>query len=162
VYQKLEKGDRIMDFSSAGYMGGGVALPEVLVRAVVDPLDGDATAAIQRAIDAVSKLDLVDGHRGAVLLKPGVYACENALVIPVSGVVLRGSGSGTNATILKMTGRPHVCISLAGSSRVEQIGRAARIVDPYVPSGARSFTVDSASGFSPGDSVLVRRPVTAS
>jgi hypothetical protein len=37
----------------------------------------------------------------------------------------------------------------------------ATITDPYVPSGARSFTVDKASGFAVGDTVLVRRPVTA-
>src|SRR5438128_11353816 len=32
AYKTLPKGDRIMDFSSAGYMGGGVALPAAPVE----------------------------------------------------------------------------------------------------------------------------------
>jgi hypothetical protein len=35
VYKALPAGDRIMDFSHAGYMGGGVALPTVAVRTTV-------------------------------------------------------------------------------------------------------------------------------
>ena len=32
VYKTTPAGDRIMDFSNAGYMGGGVALPALPVR----------------------------------------------------------------------------------------------------------------------------------
>src|SRR5256885_7051688 len=45
-YQQDVNGNRIMDFSSAGYKGGGVALPTgVPVRATVSPSGGDDTAA---------------------------------------------------------------------------------------------------------------------
>jgi hypothetical protein len=161
AYRALTNGNRIMDFSSAGYMGGGVALPSVPVRMVVNPSGGDDTRVIQEAIDAVSKLDTADGFRGAVLLKPGTYECLDTLAIRASGVVLRGSGSGTNGTTLRMGGKPHVCISLSGSSHVQRAGQAVRMLDPYVPSGASSFSVDSASNFRPGDTVLISRPVTA-
>ena len=33
-YKTTEKGDRIMDFSHAGYMGGGVAIPAVPVKII--------------------------------------------------------------------------------------------------------------------------------
>ncbi|HWI58670.1 MAG TPA: hypothetical protein VNZ22_15705, partial [Bacillota bacterium] len=102
VYKPLERGDRIMDFSFAGYMGGGVALPSVPAKITLNPSGGDDTVAIQEAIEAVSKMELVDGFRGAVLLKPGTYNCSRTLALTASGVVLRGSGSGTNGTILKM------------------------------------------------------------
>ncbi len=36
VYKTTPAGDRIMDFSYAGYMGGGVALPSVPVKRTVD------------------------------------------------------------------------------------------------------------------------------
>ena len=49
-YRTLTNGDRIMDFSSAGYMGGGVAIPFVPVKATVSPSGGDDTAAIQEAL----------------------------------------------------------------------------------------------------------------
>src|SRR5215216_443439 len=72
-YKTLEKGDRIMDFSYAGYMGGGVSIPSVPVRITLSPAAGDNTDAIQHAIDEVSKMEPVNGIRGAVLLKPGIY-----------------------------------------------------------------------------------------
>src|SRR5687767_11558946 len=50
VYKPTPAGDRIMDFSHAGYMGGGVALPDVPVRKTVKPSGGeDDAGAIQAA-----------------------------------------------------------------------------------------------------------------
>src|SRR4051812_14654233 len=43
AYKTLPTGDRIMDFSSAGYMGGGVSLPKAPVRVTVGPSGGDDT-----------------------------------------------------------------------------------------------------------------------
>src|SRR5947209_18476347 len=73
VYKTTERGDRILDFSHAGYMGGGVALPTVAVQKTVEPSGGDDTARIQAALDEVAASPLKDGFRGAVLLAPGVY-----------------------------------------------------------------------------------------
>src|SRR5258707_509538 len=51
VYKTTPAGDRIMDFSFAGYMGGGVALPDVPVVKTVKPTGGeDDTETIQKAI----------------------------------------------------------------------------------------------------------------
>src|SRR5437660_1472593 len=71
VYKTTAQGDRIMDFSYAGYMGGGVALPMVAVAKTILPSGGpDDAAMIQAALDEVAKLPLKDGFRGAVLLEP--------------------------------------------------------------------------------------------
>ena len=160
-YRTLTNGDRIMDFSSAGYMGGGVAIPFVPVKATISPSGGDDTAAIQEALSRVSERELADGFRGAVLLKPGSYDCKGTLTIRASGVVLRGSGCGTNGTMLRMGDNPHLCISCSGSSHTERVGAPARLLDVYVPSGASSFTVADPSSFKPGDTVLITRPVPA-
>ncbi|SEF78117.1 hypothetical protein SAMN05421819_1178 [Bryocella elongata] len=61
VYQHLKTGKRILDFSYTGYMGGGVALPDVPVKARVAPTGGDDSALIQAAIDKVSNLPLSPG-----------------------------------------------------------------------------------------------------
>src|SRR5580658_9284794 len=107
AYKTTPAGDRIMDFSTAGYMGGGVALPTVPVKKTVQPSGGaDDTATIQAAINEVAAMPLEDGFRGAVLLSPGTFICSNPIVIPASGIVLRGSG--TNATTIQMTGGRHV------------------------------------------------------
>ncbi|HEU0040139.1 MAG TPA: hypothetical protein VFR76_12790, partial [Verrucomicrobiae bacterium] len=103
-----------MDFSHAGYMGGGVALPAVPVRRTLQPSGGDDdSAAIQAVLDEVAAMGLTNGFRGAILLGPGTFSCSNTIMIPASGVVLRGSGSEANEgkpTTIKLTGRPHLAI----------------------------------------------------
>jgi hypothetical protein len=160
-YAQDANGNRILDFSHAGYGGGGVPLPSLPVRATVSPSGGDDTAAIQAAIDAVAALPLdSDGFRGAVLLAPGAYTVSSTLQIVASGVVLRGSGSGDGGTVLTMVGPPFLFLRMSGSGSWSTSGSTA-ITDSYVPSGAKSFTVADGSGFSVGDPVLITRPVTA-
>ncbi|HEY2511103.1 MAG TPA: hypothetical protein VGI39_09615 [Polyangiaceae bacterium] len=163
VYRTMPQGDRILDFSSAGYMGGGVALPTVPAGATVSPAGGtaDDTAAIQAAIQTVSALPLTGGFRGAVVLAAGTFHVSAALSIKASGVVLRGSGSDANGTSLVMSGSPYTALTIAGSGSYATKGPAIAITDAYVPSGATSFAVSDASGFTAGDTVLIHRPVTA-
>jgi len=161
VYRHLPGGDHIADFSSAGYKGGGVALPAVAMKRTVTPSGQDDTAAIQKAIDEVAKLPLVDGVRGAVILKKGTFHCSETIVLAASGVVLRGEGADHQGTTIVMTGDPHVAIRIGGKLNVQKVGAAAKIADAYVPSGAASFHVTDASGFHAGDTLLIVRPITA-
>src|SRR5271163_3069208 len=66
VYGEDSEHNRIPDFSTAGYGGGGVALPDVQVKMRVEAAgDADATARIQSAIEEMSKLPLDErGIRG--------------------------------------------------------------------------------------------------
>lgn len=160
VYKTLKRGSRIIDFSYAGYMGGGVSIPDIPVKITLSPVKGDNTEAIQNAIDKVSKMPLQNRFRGAVLLKPGIYNCKGTLRINASGVVLQGSGSGKNGTIINMTGEPHLCISVRGNPSVREVGASTIISDSYVPSGSSVFNVADASGFSVGDTIRITRPVT--
>jgi len=159
-YKIAEGGNRIMDFSFAGYMGGGVSLPSPPVKITVSPLPGDNTEAIQNAIDLVSKMPKVNGFRGAILLGPGNYDCERGITIKESGVVLRGSGSDSNGSVINMTGKPHTCISVRGTVTSKIIGSPSMITDPYVPSGSYSFNLTNASSFAIGDTIRIIRPVT--
>jgi hypothetical protein len=160
VYRQLPAGDRIIDFSYAGYGGGGVALPNFPVKKTVAPSGQDDTAAIQSAIDEVSNLPLLHGVRGAVLLASGHFHCSSTLKLSADGIVLRGSGSGEAGTIIEMTGDPHMAISVAGEGIVQSIGTPAQVSDPYVPSGSLSLSVRDASDFKPGDRVQITRPIT--
>ncbi len=157
-----EAGDHIMDFSSAGYMGGGVAIPDVPVAARVSPSGGDDTAAIQAAIAEVAARPLVDGLRGAVLLAPGHYRLDGNITLAASGVVLRGSGSGAGGTEIQLGGMPRRAFFIEGTgSRMLDSSASAVITDSYVPAGSRTFTVDNPAPFKVGDAVMVGRPVTA-
>ncbi|WP_218091891.1 discoidin domain-containing protein [Paenibacillus solanacearum] len=155
------KGNRIIDFSGAGYMGGGVKLPDVQARIALEPQtgSGDDTARIQAAIDEVSAMPLnAEGFRGAVLLKKGTYRLGGTLTIRSSGVVLRGEGQDENGTILYATGASRRNMLEIGGTALQLLtGTASAVSDLYVPSGAKVIRVENASAFQPGDSVKIQR-----
>jgi len=161
AYKPTPKGDTILDFSSAGYMGGGVAPPTVPSVQALTPSGGDDTAAIQAALDAVAKMP-PDGHglRGAVQLSAGTFTLAGSLTMTTGGVVLRGSGSGPQGTLLEVTGNPRMIIDVHGATKWTTTGAPIAITDAYVPSGARTFHVASTAGIVPGTKILVQRPVT--
>src|SRR5215471_11084113 len=70
------RGNTIMDFSSAGYRGGGVRLPSTAVAQRLKPVAGDNTAHIQAALDQAT---------GAVVLAAGEYEVAGTLNITRSG-----------------------------------------------------------------------------
>ena len=150
-----------MDFSHAGYKGGGVSIPDVRVARSVKAAAGDNTARIQAAIDEVSALAPdADGFRGAVLLERGTYDVAGTLRIAASGVVLRGSGSGADGTVLRVIGAPHRVFAVGGTGTWQPDAIRAAVTDAYVPAGASTVTVDSAASFRAGDSVVVQRAAT--
>ena len=171
VYVADSLGNRIPDFSNAGYKGGGVPIPYVPVKATVWPIAGDNSNKVQKAIDSVSVLPPdVHGFRGAVLLKMGLYELDTPLYIRASGVVLRGEGMSDIGTILfgkipkqqppqgpGRGGRPALVNIIGDSGIVVQEETKQLITDNYVPVGANSFNVVSARTFKKGDKILVRR-----
>lgn len=161
IYAATPKGDRIADFSSAGYEGGGAALPHVPARVTVKPSGEDDTDAIQKAIDQVSALMTRSGvMRGAVELAPGTFHCSRTLSITTSGVVLRGAGDTDSGTVIEMTGKPHLALRIAGRLEQKELGAATTITDAYVPSGSSTFHVADAANLHPGDLLLIAKPVT--
>jgi hypothetical protein len=163
VYRKTARGDRIPDFSSAGYRGGGVALPHAISHVKVSPSGGaDDTPAIQAALDKVAKLARgTHGLRGAVELTPGTFHLAGTLEMHVSGVVLRGAGAdGPKASVLWMTGAPHKAIEIEGEYHQSRLGAATKLADSYIPAGATVIHVEDASGISAGDWLEIVKPVT--
>ena len=172
VYKTTKRGDRVMDFSHAGYKGGGTILPYVPAKLTVHPMkeNVDCTDYIQKAIDMVSALpEDENGFRGAVLLAPGRYVCERPLQITTDGVVLRGSGSDKSGSVIVMTGGKHTAIILNNGQRQRagnRLGEASpgeesiKVVDKYIPAGSYRLTVADASRLSVGDNIEIRKPVT--
>ena len=165
VYVADSLGNKIPDFSNAGYKGGGVAIPYVAVKETVWPVLGDNSANIQAAIDRVSALPPdASGFRGAVLLRMGTYELENPVTIKASGVVLRGEGMSDIGTILigkipkEKRAVRGALINVDGGTPVSPDEETKQVItDQYVPVGGRSITIKSARAFNVGDKVLVRR-----
>ncbi|WP_207955416.1 DUF6298 domain-containing protein [Segetibacter sp. 3557_3] len=160
IYTPDSLGNRIPDFSYAGYKASNQAIPTVPVKVFVPLKAGDATVRIQAAIDYVASLPAdQSGFKGAVLLDKGTYQVNGGLQIRSSGVVLRGSGMGANGTILFGAGDDReTLITISG---IDDMRKAAevRIRDPYVPVNANKFRVEG-SAIKTGDRVLVHRPST--
>ena len=132
VYVADSLGNKIPDFSNAGYKGGGISIPFVAIKETIWPVPGDNSANIQAAIDRVSALAPdAYGFRGAVLLKMGTYPLDKPLYIKASGVVLRGEGMSDIGTILigKLSKDGQVSFSRAalvninGASGINPAGR---------------------------------------
>ncbi|MBD2847449.1 carbohydrate-binding protein [Paenibacillus sp. IB182496] len=119
-------GNRLIDYSHAGYGGGGTAIPDIAVMQQLEPAPGDNAARIQEAIDDVSALAPDgNGFRGAVLLKRGVYEVSRSLHLHTDGVVLRGEGQGSDGTVLRFTSERQQNLIVADAEDAPEVQAAA-------------------------------------
>lgn len=158
-------GDRLPDFSHAGYGGGGVQLPDVPGVLRLEPAPGDNHSRLQNALDEIARREPdASGWRGALVLAPGRYEVGDTLVIRASGIVLRGAGhDSANGTVLVAT-KPvrHDLIQVGVSAAWTELpDTMTPIVNDHVPVGATKVRVAEAGRFVVGDRVLVRRHSTA-
>lgn len=152
-------GNRIPDFSYAGYMAGEQAIPTAVVKVVVPVTEGDATLRIQSAINYIAKLPIgKDGLRGAVLLENGIYKVAGSLNMNTSGIIIRGNGS--NKTTILASGLDRIGVIKVAGKADKNEEPAVKITDDYVPVNAMQFTVADASKFKIGDQIVIRRPST--
>ncbi|MEM7477550.1 MAG: hypothetical protein AAF483_21395 [Planctomycetota bacterium] len=166
------QGNRIADFSSAGYMNGSVPIPDIAANIdssrIIDvtPVPGDDMANIQSAIDQIAAMEPdASGFRGVVQLSAGEFEVSDQLQILQSGIVLRGVGDEDDAffnTILRATGTEQRSLIVVGPNEgfSSGVGSSRNILDKYVPVGAKSFRVDSTVNWKVGDRIVVRRPST--
>ena len=158
-YTADDKGNRIPDYSYAGYCAGE-AIPTVPAKVLAMTPEADNTARLQGAIDHVSRLSVREGgFRGAVLIPPGKYPVRGSLVIRTSGVVLRGSGFGESGTTLVATGTDRrTLIRIEG--KADRTAGTELPIKERVAIGGMTLTMPADHGIKVGDTVLVRRPST--
>lgn len=148
-----------IDFSHAGYGGGGVPLPEVPAVVRVRPTGGDDTALLQAALDRVAALPAdMAGVRGAVQLAPGTFRVAGQLRLRGSGVVLRGSRQGRGTTVVA-AGRDRRTLLLVGGKIPPAAGATVAVAEETVPAGSRILALERIA-VRAGDRVVVTRPST--
>jgi len=93
-----------------------------------------------------------------VWVGPGRHELAGSLKIGVSGVVLRGSGTGPKGTILRGTGRGReTLVQIVGrSDRKENI--RVPVTVGRVPVGSMQVRVNDGHLLKPGDQVILHRP----
>jgi len=154
------------DFSHCGYAGNDRNIPFVEAEYLVNPPKGDASALIQQAIDKISLLPLkANGFRGAILLNKGSFYVSGQLLISSSGIVIRGSGSATEGTILVATGKSRrTLIEVRGEAgTLDSASESASeyaIIDAFLSPGSEKLTLESVEGLTVGDEIFIIRPST--
>jgi hypothetical protein len=177
AYHTDADGNRVPDFSYAGYHNGDRPIPDVPTVRTIGPVPGDNTAHIQSALDEVGSLAKdPSGFRGALLLLPGEYPVAGTLRMNRDGVVLRGSGDGPDPaanTVILGTGTTHLHppVLIAGGADTwgpgvtnwagEVPGTRTLITSELVRVGERAFTVADPDALKVGDNVIVFHPSTA-
>lgn len=170
-YQQDSRGDRLLDFSSAGYRGGAtppnpVDVVDAARVVALSPVAGDNRSRIQAAIDQVSGFSLnPQGFRGVVHLGAGQYDVSGTLTVEASGVIVRGVGDGASAsanTVIRSTSTDPIEVFVVDSPNhnfhnLVASGPRVAIADKVVPAGATSLRVVDAQAFSVGDPVNVYR-----
>lgn len=160
-YSTDSLGNRIPDFSYAGYDGGNSAIPDAPVKIFVPLKQGDATQRIQRAIDYVAQLPLDSkGLRGAVLLEAGTYLVEGSIHLHSSGVVLRGAGFVEGGTVIKGAGTTRETLIRIVGKNDAQYSDKQEVQENYIPVNSNTLVVKDASKFKIGDFVVITRPST--
>lgn len=161
--------NKVVDFSWAGYKNSNEPIPAITnIIATLTPVTGDNTAAINNAIQAAASVQPgTNGFRGVILLKAGNYEIRGTILLNVSGIVLRGEGSGTLGTVLTATGNTpnQRTVFIAGGGTSAQWKKSGsiqtNITTPFVPVGSRQFIVANASLFAVGDPIVVYHPSSA-
>lgn len=146
--------DKLPDFSFCGYHASEIAIPIPKNNTItLSTSSGDQTSKIQSALNSVAS-----GGGGVVGLHSGTYTISSLLTIP-SGVLLRGEG--VNKTYFQVPNASQNWIQLGetatGSAKTLQ---TTSITDSYVPVGATQVFVESAAGFSVGQTIYIKRLVT--
>lgn len=151
-----------IDFSHAGYRGGGAAAPVLPVVIRVEPGEGDDTDRIMAALDRAGKAKPdAEGRRGAVLLAAGEFQVEGQIRLKVGGVVLRGAGEGKTLVVATGVDRRSLIAIGARPFAPEVSPVAALRIVSEAPVGAVRLTLETTEGLGVGDAVTIRRPSTA-
>lgn len=161
----------IPDFSQVGYKNGDMPIPEVPVVKTISALSGDNTAHINQALKDIAALPPDSlGLRGALLLLPGRYEIHGSILIPESGMVLRGVGSAfhpdSNTILLAIGNTPEarVVVQAGYGTNVGWNAPFPAIRTPvtgtFIPAGSRCISVAKPSIFKPGDQVILHQVST--
>lgn len=159
VYEADSLGNRIPDFSYAGYMSGEKPIPKLTPTLLVEAINDDATQLIQSAIEQIEKAPLApNGFRGVILLSAGEYRISGQLIIRKSGVVIKGSG--IKNTKLIATGKDRrTLIRITGINDIS-LKDTLTITNKYVPVNSKTVTIATRRNLKVGDKIYIHRPST--
>ncbi len=169
-YYQDADGFVLSNFSHAGYKGGDTEIPDVPVVKTIECIDGDNTSHIQMAIEEIGRMPLVNGIRGALLLKKGLYSVKGPIKVLHEGIVLRGEGNDENpenSTIIYDwfrdadgydAQRNVIELGFANGSWTSDRQFETNILDDVVPIGSYTVKIAKNNNYRIGDAVCIYHP----
>ena len=160
-----ELGDKIGDFSYAGFYMGEYELPDskkIPVALELSPTGTeDDTNMLQEAIDKVYN-EAPDDSLKIIKLKSGTYYINKGGIALKSGIVLSGEGQGPTGTILYAKDPvQYVPVKISGSAPAKT-GDSINITDDYIKAGTKTINVSAsdATKLKVGDLITICTPST--
>jgi hypothetical protein len=166
------EGNKIPDFSHAGYRNGNESIPNIPIVKTISPIEGDNTELINSAILEVSQTYSFDknGFKGAILLEAGEYEVFGTINIKFEGVVLKGVGHGiikeSNTIIVAKGNSPEQrSVVVLGGGKLtawknEVANSRSFIISDSIKVGEYSFEVDNPNLYNIGDNIIIYHPCT--
>jgi hypothetical protein len=165
TYPADAEGNRIPDFSNAGYRGANVEIPNITRIAATIP----AGSSLAQINSIIASADVSESNPGVVLMAAGTYTINGTILINKSGLVLRGAGDGRSGgptTLIRQTGTAVDLRTILfagtgdGDFSAAVAGSRSDITTPRVQVGSRSFNVANAALYAVGDNVVIEHPAT--
>ncbi len=159
------QGDKIGDFSYAGFHAGKYELPiteNLTVAMELSPTGtNDDTELIQKAIDKVYA-DFKGNGIKVIKLKSGIYNINKNGIYLKSGILLSGEGQGPTGTILYAKDLCRYNVITVSGGAPTKLTKNVPITDKYVRAGTSKIHISSenASNFKVGDTVVIYHPST--
>ncbi len=173
-YVLNQKGARLIDFSKAGYKGGGVKIPNFhelfsenrIIK--IFPSGEDDRQAIQDAINTISTWDLMtNGYRGGIELQNGVFYVSkhpqgkvHTFEINKSGIVIKGISGNLKddaKTIIIQKDKSTSTFYVNGFGAIEQFNTKTpiKVDQPYVPVGTKTIRLARLDTLEIGDNIMI-------
>lgn len=161
TYSKDNLGNQIPDFSYAGFAASERPIPAIENKIVVHQQEQDATQIIQAAIDYVSNLKPNKyGYRGAVLLDKGIFKVSGVLYIKHSGVVIRGSGTSQNGTLILGTGFNRESVIKVVGNDDREYNETYSLSSNFSPLGTQTLQLQNTAQLKVNDEIAITQPLT--
>jgi hypothetical protein len=168
TYPEDGEGNRIPDFSNAGYRGGDVEIPNITRIAATIP----AGSSLAQINSIITSANVSASNPGVVLMEAGTYSISGTINVNKPGLVLRGAGDGRSGgpvTLIRQTNTSTsddfstIHFSGTGDENFgsEVSGSRSEITTSWVKVGARSFNVANSGLYSVGDNVVIEHPSNA-
>ena len=162
-----DKGDKLTDFSKAGFYAGKYEIPDsskIKVVATIEPSkdkNEDDTERIQKVIDEVFE-NAPNNFFKVIKLKAGRYNINKNGISLKSGIILSGEGQGPSGTVLYAFDKTRYSVIKVHGMPKENDANIHYVTNKYIPAGSDSVTLSASdiANYKVGDLVAFYYPST--